>query len=70
LFNRTILSASEASWGGVEYAFTDHWSGKIEGLYYDLGTRTLLSSALPASNGFLTGFRYREDGEVARVGLN
>jgi outer membrane immunogenic protein len=55
---------------GVEYAFTDHWSGKIEGLYYDLGTRTLLSSALPAPNGFLTGFRYRENGEIGRVGLN
>jgi opacity protein-like surface antigen len=56
--------------GGVEYAFTDHWSAKVEGLYYDLGNKTILAASLPAPNGFRTGFRYREDGEIVRVGLN
>lgn len=56
--------------GGLEYAFTDHWSGKVEGLYYDLGRQTLLSTALPLANGFRTGYRFQEDGEIVRVGLN
>jgi opacity protein-like surface antigen len=55
----------------VEYAFTEHWSGKIEGLYYDLGSHTLLSGALPAgANAFQTGYRFRDSGEIARIGLN
>jgi opacity protein-like surface antigen len=56
---------------GVEYAFTEHWSGKIEGLYYDFGSHTLLAGTLPAGfNAFQTGFRFRDNGEIARVGLN
>jgi outer membrane immunogenic protein len=56
--------------GGLEYAFANHWSGKVEGLYYDLGRNTLLSNALPIPNGFQTGFQFRNTGEIARVGLN
>jgi outer membrane immunogenic protein len=56
--------------GGLEYAFTDHWTVKAEGLYYDLGHETLLASAQPSSNGFLTGYKYRDSGEIARLGLN
>jgi outer membrane immunogenic protein len=56
--------------GGFEYAFNDRWSAKVEGLYYSFGSKTLLSTALPAPNGFQTGFKFREDGELVRVGLN
>lgn len=58
--------------GGLEYAFDDHWSAKIEGLYYSFGSsKTLLATALPAPNGFQTGFKFRDgDGEIVRVGLN
>jgi outer membrane immunogenic protein len=56
--------------GGLEYAFTDRWSAKIEGLYYNLGDKTLLTSALPAPNGFQTGYKFRDEGEIIRIGLN
>ncbi len=40
------FNANETRWGwmvgaGIEYAFTDNWSAKIEYNYMDLGTRSV-----------------------------
>ena len=57
--------------GGVEYAFTDHWTAKVEALYINLsngGNRTIavtnggLIYPINANNG--------NGGGVARVGVN
>lgn len=43
-------SVTRAGWtvgGGFEYAFTNNWSGKIEGLYYDLGGITVVGNESP-----------------------
>ena len=49
--------------GGLEYLFTQNWSGKIEYQYYDFGTTTFLTPAL-AVGGF------RNDEHTVKAGLN
>jgi outer membrane immunogenic protein len=69
-------SETRAGWtvgGGVEYAFNNNWSGKIEGLYYDLGSITVVGNETPLT--FLPGgFQHNKDfdfkGGIVRVGLN
>ena len=54
----TSVASSGTQWGwtagaGLEYAFAPQWSFKTEYLYIDLGSRTLLSSAInDVANGF------------------
>jgi outer membrane immunogenic protein len=60
----------ESGWtvgGGLEWLFRDHWSLKVEYLYFNLGDSTV---NVPI---FQTGtFRYRfdDDGQIVRGGLN
>ncbi|GAB1717568.1 MAG: OmpA-like transmembrane region [Nitrobacter sp.] len=49
--------------GGLEYLFTQNWSGKIEYQYYDFGT----VNALDLNNN---PFRFRNDEHTIKVGLN
>lgn len=55
---------------GVEYAITNNWSVKAEGLYYDLGSKSGVSTAPGAGYSWNTGVRNKTDGVVARLGLN
>jgi len=56
---------------GVEYALTDRWSAKLEGLYYDLGHQDHVSFV---DNGggatYAWGARSKTDGFIARLGIN
>jgi len=54
--------------GGVEYAFNPTLSGKIEGLYYDMGSQSL-TYANPAT-GFTDTESYVYRGAIIRGGLN
>jgi outer membrane immunogenic protein len=54
--------------GGLEYAFTPNFSGKIEGLWYDLGS--LNDSFTSPITGYTEQFHYRFRGEIVRGGLN
>lgn len=49
--------------GGLEYLFTQNWSGKIEYQYYDFGTVSYLTPAA-ATGGF------RNDEHTIKAGLN
>jgi iron complex outermembrane receptor protein len=40
------VKAGWAAGGGVEWMFADNWSAKAEGLYYNLGSSSLVSSPL------------------------
>jgi outer membrane immunogenic protein len=53
---------------GVEYLFTQNLSGKIEGLWYDMGSTT--NSFISPVTGYTLTDRYRFDGGIVRAGLN
>jgi outer membrane immunogenic protein len=70
-------AATKTGWtagGGVEWQFAAHWSAKIEYLFVDLGTQSLIVSALntlnngTAPSSFTAAFR--NEMNVARLGLN
>lgn len=59
--------------GGIEWAFADRWSAKLEGLYYNLGTPVLLADQTSGSQlagTFQRGKNFDLQGEILRVGLN
>ncbi|OJY13872.1 MAG: hypothetical protein BGP05_07995 [Rhizobiales bacterium 62-47] len=49
--------------GGLEYLFTQNWSGKIEYQYYDFGTVNFITPAAVAGS-------FRNDEHTIKVGLN
>jgi outer membrane immunogenic protein len=53
---------------GFEYAFTNNLTGKVEALYYDMGTQTIAVTS-PVS-GYTLGTTYDYKGVIARAGLN
>jgi outer membrane immunogenic protein len=69
-------SATRVGWtagGGAEYAFTDHWIGRVEGLYYDLGSvdyAVAAQNAQTLAEGVSVEAHHRFDGALARVGLS
>ncbi|MBE7247960.1 MAG: outer membrane beta-barrel protein, partial [Actinomycetospora chiangmaiensis] len=77
-FNRSVFDAREgevrtgyAVGAGLEHAFTDHLSAKVEGLYYDLGSRSALAAPIGrVLPGYRAGARIATDGFLTRVGLN
>ena len=50
--------------GGLEYLFTQNWSGKIEYQYYDFGTMNFLAP------GVLLAGNVRNDEHTIKAGLN
>ena len=60
---------------GTEGVLAGNWSAKLEALYYDLGTTTLLAgpalgAGLPGVTGFVRGKNFETDGVIVRGGLN
>ena len=49
--------------GGLEYLFTQNWSGKVEYQYYDLGTVNFVGPVGAAGT-------FRNDQHTIKVGLN
>jgi outer membrane immunogenic protein len=49
--------------GGLEYMFTQNWSGKIEYQYYDFGTVNAIAPGVVA-------FGFRNDEHTVKAGLN
>jgi outer membrane immunogenic protein len=57
--------------GGIEYAFDPSWSAKIEGLYYDLGSVSILTGSVPLpATGFRRGATFDLTGAIVRAGIN
>ncbi|SHM34682.1 outer membrane immunogenic protein [Bradyrhizobium lablabi] len=58
--------------GGVEYAFPNNWSAKLEYLYYDLGSRILNLNygTVPGDAGNTLNYKFHDNGNLVRVGLN
>jgi outer membrane immunogenic protein len=56
--------------GGLEWAFAGNLSGKVEGLYYDLGTISTSAGAAPPISRFVGGKNFDAQGVIIRAGLN
>jgi outer membrane immunogenic protein len=54
--------------GGLEYAFTNNWTVRVEGLYVDLGTTTLKATGTLPISGCSFGFKNAY--ALGRIGLN
>jgi outer membrane immunogenic protein len=68
----SAASGTRAGWtagGGFEYAIDPHWSVKLEGLYYDLGSITTSGPGVPIT-GYLEGKNFSVEGAIVRVGVN
>jgi outer membrane immunogenic protein len=68
-----LFSVNELRWGwmvgiGVEYAFTDNWSAKIEYNYMDLGTDAL--HFVERSGAVFMDANFRERVNIVKVGVN
>ncbi len=66
-------SSTKLGWtvgGGIEQAFTPHITGKIEALYYDLGSVTAIGQPTVVGNGYQHNERFETHGVLVRVGLN
>ncbi|MCJ2086031.1 outer membrane beta-barrel protein [Methylobacterium sp. E-005] len=56
---------------GIEHALSEHLSAKVEGLYYDLGSRAVVPGQTAGDlPGYRAGTRVTTDGFLARAGLN
>ncbi|MEP6836776.1 MAG: outer membrane beta-barrel protein [Bradyrhizobium sp.] len=53
---------------GVEWAFTDNWSARLEYDYYDFGRANVLMS--DAANVFSSIVTYRQSAQTVKLGLN
>ncbi len=54
--------------GGIEYAFTDHWTAKAEYLHVGFSDRTAVVGSPRAATGY--AFRFKDSLDIARVGIN
>lgn len=69
----STASANKTGWvagGGLEFAFTGNWSGKVEGLFYDLGSITTAGPQVPHFTNFIEGKNFDVQGAIVRAGLN
>lgn len=68
------LRAGYTVGGGIEHAFSQNWSAKIEYLYYDLGDTTVavnrIATAVPLGVGTGYDSTFRNDGHIVRGGIN
>jgi outer membrane immunogenic protein len=73
----TSVSQTKTGWtvgGGLEYAFTNNWSGKIEYLYAQFsgvsGAGALVSTAPPGFSNTFTGATSDFHDHILRAGIN
>ena len=66
-------SVGYALGAGMEYAFSDHWTARVEGLYNNLGSKTVLCDTQYCGtqyNGIPYRFKFKNSSSLLRVGIN
>jgi outer membrane immunogenic protein len=75
-FNGTTTSHTQSGWtagAGIEWAFADNWTAKIEYLYVDLGNTNVTcanATCLTASGGFVIPVSASLTENLVRAGVN
>jgi outer membrane immunogenic protein len=67
--NSTSTHTGWVAGAGLEYAFTKNLSGKVEGLFYDLGSQTVVATPNVAT-GFTENANFKYTGSLVRIGMN
>jgi len=65
----TAMRSGWVAGAGLEYAFTNNFSAKIEGLFYDMGSQTIAFTALGGA-GFTESTTFNFKGSMVRLGAN
>jgi outer membrane immunogenic protein len=68
--SKTRTKAGWTAGAGIEHYFTHHLSGKVEALYYDLGSVVSYGYAPVNGQGYSHNQRFETRGALVRVGLN
>jgi outer membrane immunogenic protein len=69
----SVTKAGWAAGGGIEYAMTNNWSAKLEGLYFDLGHATTVGEEVPLTFppfGFTHTKEFDLQYALVRLGIN
>jgi outer membrane immunogenic protein len=67
------LETTRTGWtagGGIEFAFAPNWSGKLEALYYDMGSVSTQAIGSPTIDSFIGGKSFDLKGGLVRAGIN
>ncbi|HEM6966105.1 TPA: porin family protein [Legionella pneumophila] len=56
--------------GGAELAFSQHWSAKVEYLYYDLGSTSTTANPFITNPPFQTQYTWDNTAQLVRFGVN
>jgi outer membrane immunogenic protein len=70
-FDAEGLGAWRVGWtagAGVEWAFAEDWSARLEYDYYDFGTATV--NMIDTGNGFMGPVAYRQTTQTVKLGVN
>jgi outer membrane immunogenic protein len=69
----STLETTRTGWtagGGIEFAFAPNWSGKLEALYYDMGSVSTQAIGSPTIDSFIGGKTFDLKGGLVRAGIN
>jgi len=69
-WNGSKWRAGYALGAGLEYAVTNNWTIKAEGLYYDLGHKTITFVQTTDGPSSLYPARFKTSGVIVRLGVN
>jgi outer membrane immunogenic protein len=53
--NQATTRTGWTAGGGIEFAFAPNWSGKLEALYYDMGSVSTQAIGSPTIDSFIGG---------------
>ncbi len=68
--NNTSTKVGWTVGGGVEVAFAQNWTAKVEYLYVNLGNGSCTTACATASGGFITGANVSLTENLIRLGVN
>ena len=63
-------SVGYALGAGLEYAFSDHWTARVEGLYANLGSKTVSCNPKYCGTYSVSRFKFENSSNLLRVGIN
>jgi outer membrane immunogenic protein len=67
------LSTTKVGWalgGGVEYALSKCWTVKVEYMYMDLGSESVIANPTLYNPPYQTGYNWQTTANIFQVGMN